>query len=157
MIITVRHFYVCLYQSVRERKLHHCQVKKQPISISHPILGRRYFNYERRSLLSSLPHPHIPWESLLAGYGPLDKKWSHENRPHIYIPSPRPQLAYDSWYSVKNDFKRLRKLLGVVYSATSGLSTSDFLLKMYPLQVYFRTISIKVHLHHDFQGRKLSL
>ena len=130
MIITVRHFCVCLYQSVRERKLCHCQDKKQPISISHPILGRRYFNYETRSLLSSLPHSHIPWESLLAGYGPLDKKRSHENRPHTYILSPPPpQLAYDSWHSVKNYFKRLRKLLGVVYSATSGLSTSDFFVK----------------------------
>lgn len=90
VIITVRHFCVCLYESERERILRHCQVEKQPISISHPILGRRYSNYERRFLLSSLPHPHIPWESLLAGYGPLDKKRSHKNRPHSYILFPPP-------------------------------------------------------------------
>ena len=36
VIITIHH------QSARKRTLHHCMIKNQPISYSHPILGCKY-------------------------------------------------------------------------------------------------------------------
>ena len=38
MIITIHH------QSAHKRTLHHCMIKNQPISFSHPILGCKYSN-----------------------------------------------------------------------------------------------------------------